>query len=109
VNLHYEIASREEVLRFNYGTCWADIDKSENHPAKRGEALEEEARADRRRHVLVRAGIADGAAMRQVFAPHEPDAVMHLSPRRMSVVRSTARRCSSRPMWSALHAARGRA
>ena len=39
----------------------------------------EEARAAHTRHVLVRADIADGAAMRQVFATHEPDAVMHLA------------------------------
>jgi dTDP-glucose 4,6-dehydratase len=38
----------------------------------------EEAR-DHRRHILVRADIADGAAIRQVFASHEPDAVMHLA------------------------------
>ena len=38
----------------------------------------EEARGHNR-HVLVPADIADGAAMRQVFAAHEPDAVMHLA------------------------------
>jgi dTDP-glucose 4,6-dehydratase len=31
------------------------------------------------RHVLVRADIADADAMRQVFAQHDPDAVMHLA------------------------------
>jgi dTDP-glucose 4,6-dehydratase len=31
------------------------------------------------RHVLVRADIADAAAMNQVFATHQPDAVMHLA------------------------------
>jgi len=31
------------------------------------------------RHVLVRADIADGAAMRDIFATHDPDAVMHLA------------------------------
>jgi dTDP-glucose 4,6-dehydratase len=31
------------------------------------------------RHVLVRADIADADAMRQVFAAHDPDAVMHLA------------------------------
>ena len=31
------------------------------------------------RHVLIRADIADAAAMRQVFATHQPDAVMHLA------------------------------
>lgn len=31
------------------------------------------------RHVLVRADIADAAAMRQVFATHDPDVVMHLA------------------------------
>ena len=41
------------------------------------EALEE-ARGHAR-HVLVRADIAQGAAMRQVFATHQPDAVMHLA------------------------------
>jgi dTDP-glucose 4,6-dehydratase len=39
----------------------------------------EEARAAYTRHVLIRADIADGAAMREVFATHEPDAVMHLA------------------------------
>jgi dTDP-glucose 4,6-dehydratase len=39
----------------------------------------EEARTAHNRHVLVRADIADGAAMHQVFAAHEPDAVMHLA------------------------------
>ena len=41
------------------------------------EALEE-ARSHNR-HVLIRADIADAAAMRQVFATHQPDAVMHLA------------------------------
>lgn len=41
------------------------------------EALEE-ARGHAR-HVLVRADIADAAAMAQVFAAHQPDAVMHLA------------------------------
>lgn len=31
------------------------------------------------RHVLVRADIADATAMRQVFATHDPDVVMHLA------------------------------
>ena len=31
------------------------------------------------RHVLIRADIADADAMRQVFAAHDPDAVMHLA------------------------------
>jgi dTDP-glucose 4,6-dehydratase len=31
------------------------------------------------RHTLIRADIADAAAMRQVFAEHRPDAVMHLA------------------------------
>ena len=31
------------------------------------------------RHVLIRADITDAAAMRQVFATHQPDAVMHLA------------------------------
>jgi dTDP-glucose 4,6-dehydratase len=38
----------------------------------------EEARASAR-HTLVKADIADHAAMRQVFATHQPDAVMHLA------------------------------
>ena len=38
----------------------------------------EAARGDRR-HVLVRADIADAAAMAEVFAAHRPDAVMHLA------------------------------
>ena len=38
----------------------------------------EEARGHNR-HVLIRADIADAAAMRQVFATHQPDAVMHLA------------------------------
>src|SRR5271166_5478067 len=41
------------------------------------EALEE-ARGHRR-HVLIRADIADAAAMRQIFAAHQPDAVMRLA------------------------------
>ncbi|MGE0226177.1 MAG: dTDP-glucose 4,6-dehydratase [Acetobacteraceae bacterium] len=41
------------------------------------EALEE-GRTDRR-HILVRADIADAAALRQVFAHHDPDVVMHLA------------------------------
>ena len=31
------------------------------------------------RHLLVRADVADAAAVRQVFATHQPDAVMHLA------------------------------
>ncbi len=31
------------------------------------------------RHVLIRADITNGAAMRQIFATHQPDAVMHLA------------------------------
>ena len=31
------------------------------------------------RHILVRADITDAAAMREVFATHQPDAVMHLA------------------------------
>src|SRR4051794_6410249 len=38
----------------------------------------EEARGHNR-HVLIRADIADAAAMQQVFATHQPDAVMHLA------------------------------
>jgi dTDP-glucose 4,6-dehydratase len=41
------------------------------------EALEEA--RNNSRHVLIRADIADAAAMRQVFATHQPDAVMHLA------------------------------
>ncbi len=41
------------------------------------EALEEAGRDAR--HLLVRADIADHAAMRQVFATHQPDIVMHLA------------------------------
>jgi dTDP-glucose 4,6-dehydratase len=41
------------------------------------EALEEARRHNR--HALVRADIADAAAMRQVFANYQPDAVMHLA------------------------------
>jgi dTDP-glucose 4,6-dehydratase len=41
------------------------------------EALEEARRHPR--HLLVRADIADAAAMRQVFETHDPDAVMHLA------------------------------
>jgi dTDP-glucose 4,6-dehydratase len=32
-----------------------------------------------KRHVLIRADVVDGAAMQQVFAAHQPDAVMHLA------------------------------
>lgn len=38
----------------------------------------EEAR-NHNRHVLVRADIADAEAIRQIFATHQPDAVMHLA------------------------------
>ena len=31
------------------------------------------------RHVLIRADIADAEAMQQIFATHQPDAVMHLA------------------------------
>jgi dTDP-glucose 4,6-dehydratase len=41
------------------------------------DALEEALR--HRNHLLVRADIADHAAMRQVLATHQPDAVMHLA------------------------------
>jgi dTDP-glucose 4,6-dehydratase len=41
------------------------------------EALEEG--RGHNRHVLIRADIADAAAMRAVFANHQPDAVMHLA------------------------------
>jgi dTDP-glucose 4,6-dehydratase len=41
------------------------------------EALEEARHHNR--HVLVRADIADATAMQQVFATHQPDAVMHLA------------------------------
>jgi dTDP-glucose 4,6-dehydratase len=41
------------------------------------DALEEAGRSNR--HILVRADIADHAAMRQVFATHQPDVVMHLA------------------------------
>ena len=45
-------------------------------------AASEDALEDARhhnRHVLVRADIVDAAAMRQVFATHDPDVVMHLA------------------------------
>ena len=41
------------------------------------DALEEAARHPR--HLLVRADITDAAAMAQLFATHQPDAVMHLA------------------------------
>jgi dTDP-glucose 4,6-dehydratase len=41
------------------------------------EALEET--RHHQRHILIRADIADAAAMRQVFETHDPDAVMHLA------------------------------
>ncbi len=41
------------------------------------DALEEA--AGHPRHILVQADIADAAAMREVFATHRPDAVMHLA------------------------------
>lgn len=41
------------------------------------DALEETARHDR--HLLIRADIANAAAMRQVFEAHDPDVVMHLA------------------------------
>ena len=45
-------------------------------------AASEEALEDGRghnRHLLIRADVADAAAMRQVFELHDPDAVMHLA------------------------------
>ena len=45
-------------------------------------AASEEALEDTRhnnRHVLIRADIADAAAMRQAFETHDPDVVMHLA------------------------------
>jgi dTDP-glucose 4,6-dehydratase len=45
-------------------------------------AASEDALEDARRHnrhVLIRADIADASAMRQVFATHDPDLVMHLA------------------------------
>jgi dTDP-glucose 4,6-dehydratase len=42
------------------------------------EAALEQARGDAR-HVQLRADIADHGAMRQIFATHQPDAVMHLA------------------------------
>jgi dTDP-glucose 4,6-dehydratase len=41
------------------------------------EALEEA--RNHRRHLLIEADIADGAAIREVLATHQPDAVMHLA------------------------------
>jgi len=41
------------------------------------DALEETRRHNR--HTLIQADIADAAAMRQIFANHQPDAVMHLA------------------------------
>src|SRR6201746_1057970 len=41
------------------------------------DALEEGFRHNR--HILIKADIVDAAAMRQVFATHDPDAVMHLA------------------------------
>jgi len=41
------------------------------------DALEEALRHDR--HTLIQADIADAAALRQIFATHQPDAVMHLA------------------------------
>lgn len=41
------------------------------------EALEEA--RDHRRHILVRADVADADAMRQIFSTYEPDVVMHLA------------------------------
>ena len=41
------------------------------------DALEEGLRHNR--HILVKADIADAPVMRQVFATHDPDAVMHLA------------------------------
>ncbi len=45
--------------------------------AAREDALEEARRHPR--HTRIQADIADAAAMRQVFATHQPDAVMHLA------------------------------
>ncbi|MBV9654778.1 MAG: GDP-mannose 4,6-dehydratase, partial [Acetobacteraceae bacterium] len=45
--------------------------------AASSDALEEAGRDPR--HLLIRADIADGRAMAEVFAAHQPDAVMHLA------------------------------
>ena len=54
---------------------WSNVDKLTYAASE--EALEEARHHNR--HVLVRADVADAAAMRQVFATHQPDAVMHLA------------------------------
>ncbi|MDE2582884.1 MAG: dTDP-glucose 4,6-dehydratase [Rhodospirillales bacterium] len=79
----------------------------------------EEARRDPR-HVLIRADVADADAMRQVFAAHQPDRVMHLAAEshvdrsidgpgdfiRTNVLGSFVLLEAARSYWSGLPAAR---
>ena len=56
-------ASVVNVDKMSYAASEDALEEARNHP----------------RHTLVRADIADAAAMAQVFATHQPDAVMHLA------------------------------
>jgi dTDP-glucose 4,6-dehydratase len=86
------------------------------------EAALEQARGDAR-HVHVRADIADHDAMRQIFATHQPDAVMHLAAEthvdrsidgpgpfiHSNIVGTYTLLDVARSYWAALPAARARA
>ncbi|MBV8092559.1 MAG: dTDP-glucose 4,6-dehydratase [Acetobacteraceae bacterium] len=66
------------VVRYLIGhTEYAVVNVDKMTYAASAEALEEAQRHSR--HVLIRADVADPAAMAQVFATHQPDAVMHLA------------------------------
>ncbi len=56
---------------------WSVVNVDKMSYAASEDALEEARRHPR--HTLVRADVADAAAMAQVFATHRPDAVMHLA------------------------------
>ena len=63
---HILRTTNDEIVNVDKMTYAASVDALENgygHP----------------RHTLIRADIADAEAMRQVFAEHRPDAVMHLA------------------------------
>ncbi|MEM6440493.1 MAG: GDP-mannose 4,6-dehydratase, partial [Pseudomonadota bacterium] len=65
------------IRRMIRATDFAVVNVDKLTYAATPEALEEAAESDR--YVLVQADIADAAAMGDVFARHDPDAVMHLA------------------------------
>jgi dTDP-glucose 4,6-dehydratase len=65
--IRHLIRSRDHVVinvdKMSYAASEDALETARNHP----------------RHILVKADITDAAAMREVFATHRPDAVMHLA------------------------------